>query len=252
MFRSMQRSSHRLLMGLASCGLLACEPGPGSTPATEEHDASSTIADQDGSSPDRNATICEPASHDDRSERICSPDRWCALVDTEPEARAHFSLSVPDLNARRCVLAYAAELGIEATEFTFAELVSFDTTMEAAMPLLALNSVRYIDIGCPDTEDGLRCEDYCPTVSDEACTSDVRCSPYDAARIDVERSCSERVKVGCGPEARGCDELVTYGMSPDGQCYVFNNGCQPRGFTERHGEDAPCKSTLSRYPTCAR
>lgn len=285
----MQRRSLRLLVGLASCGLLACEPAPNSPTDTEERDASTSAADDesdldagnyelsisdlealrdylaqqskpverpplprshDGSFPDVNDAVCKALLRDEVPERTCSPEVWCALVEKEPKARAFISLSVAGFDERGCVLAYAAALGIEATEFAFGEAVWFEATLETAKPLLELDVVTYVSIDCPSTEGGLSCSDYCATIPVEACETDIRCSPYDAARFDAQHSCYDNVRVGCGTLSRGCTEFATFGLGPDGKCYLFNNGCQPRGFTEGHGEDAPCGDLSHNYPAC--
>lgn len=90
----------------------------------------------------------------------------------------------------------------------------------------------------------------CAKLSEEECAVTSGCETITGRPFNNEKQCWEQyATVGCmvaGP----CNSAITYGYSPAGNCYWFNNMCIPDGWNYAQENDEQCGNSLFDKDKC--
>ena len=181
---------------------------------------------------DWGAGTCSYLLRDERATATCTSEAWCVAWLDAYDVPSRITLTVPNADARACIVILAKQRGIHATSSDSGEYVEFVASYAQAGPLVALDAVTYISLGCPAAGDKADCS-HCEALDLTACRADAYCAVFQGARLNEEAHCYDVVDVGCRPAPLFCSLSTIYQRSPEGDCYYFPSTCHyPRDFVE--------------------
>jgi hypothetical protein len=84
-------------------------------------------------------------------------------------------------------------------------------------------------------------EKACMELSPQACAQRQDCLTIDGRKGDIQRGClANKVGVGCRERVKTCGNGGRFAISPEGDCYQFQDTCIPPGWN-LPGEDGSCR-----------
>lgn len=154
----------------------------------------------------------------------------CAAALARPEMTFRWSFDFTgtgndSLQALACARDLLSELDlpeVEDTDGIAGAILHTDATAAEIEPMLSFSMFPVVNVGCLD-------ETYCDCGAQSLgeCEAHAFCVQWEGEQLDLEAECRfESEPVGCITIDWSCILMGVFGISPDGECYLFG-GCLP-------------------------